>query len=592
MISHHRSRKLRSKTPGSRFFRLGCERLEDRSLLAVLFGATGGGANSDLYMVDTVTGAATTVGSIGFAVTGLAVDPSSGTLYGSTSNQSPNSPNSIITINKTTGVGTLVGPVGIAGEEVADLTFDAAGTLFGWTEIFTDDLVSIDTSTGAATQVGNSGIFTFGSGLADVNGTLFYSGDGVSGALRTVDKLSGLTTVVATLHGAPSNTDGIAAMAVNPDTGTLFAVALNDSDLIHPAYLVTIDTATGEVTTLGALPNDFDAIAFDYSPSPPPVVGYPDLDPGSSAVVSDPFHPGTSVLLVQGTSGNDNIVLDRVNTVTVAVSVNGVATSFLSSTFEKIVVIAGAGDDLVAVRASIATPAELFGDEGNDQLSGGRGNDIVHGGEGNDRLSGGAGNDVLLGDSGNDRLQGDAGNDSLSGGDGHDQIGGDAGHDTLFGEAGNDNLSGGSGNDYVFGGSGADQLSGDAGNDVLLGEEGNDYVQGGAGRDILIGGLGADSLEGQAHDDILIGGTTSYDDNTAALAAILQEWVSARSFTVRVANISSGVRSGGFALNSGTVQDDGATDILTGLAGQNWVFAGMGDQLTGKKPVGHERGKK
>ena len=194
--------------------------------MAVLYGATGGEVNSNLYMVDTATGAATSIGPIGFAVTGLAVDPNSGTLYGSTSMLSPNSPNSIITINKTTGAGTLVGAVGISGEEVADLTFDAAGTLYGWTEIFTDDLVTINTSTGAATQVGNSGIFTFGSGLADVGGTLFYSGDGVTGDLRTVDKATGLTTVVATLHGAPSNTDGIAAMAVNPDTGVLFGVAL------------------------------------------------------------------------------------------------------------------------------------------------------------------------------------------------------------------------------------------------------------------------------------------------------------------------------------------------------------------------------
>ena len=547
--------------------------------MAVLFGATGGEANSNLYMVDTDTGATTSIGPIGFAVTGLAMDPNSGTLYGSTSMLSPNSPNSIITIDKTTGAGTLVGPVGIPGEEVADLTFDAAGTLYGWTEIFTDDLVTINTSTGAATQVGNSGIFTFGSGLADVGGTLFYSGDGVTGALRTVDKATGLTTVVTTLHGAPSNTDGIAAMAVNPDTGVLFAVALNDSDLVHPAYLVTINTATGEVTTIGALPNDFDAIAFD---SPPVVVGYPNFGPGSSAVVSDPFNPGTSILLVRGTSGNDTIVLDRLDAVTIVVSVNSVATSFLSPNFQKIVVIAEAGDDFVAVRASITKPTELFGDEGNDQLSGGRGNDIVHGGDGSDRLSGGAGNDVLLGDSGNDRIHGDGGNDSLSGGDGQDQIWGDTGNDTLFGEAGNDKLSGGTGNDLVFGGSGADQLSGDAGDDVLLGEDGNDGIQGGAGRDILIGGLGADRLQGQAHDDILIGGTTSYDDNAAALAAILTEWVSARSYTVRVANIRSGARSGGFALNSGTVLDDGANDLLSGNAGQDWFFAGIGDRITDK----------
>src|SRR4029453_7711549 len=144
----------------------------------------------------------------------------------------------------------------------------------------------------------------------DVNGTLYYSGDGVFGELRTVDKSTGLTTVVATLTGAPGNTDGIAAMSAHSDTGVLFAVALNDSDVIHPAYLVTINTSTGEVTIIGELLNDFDAIAFD---TPPVVVGYPDLGPSSAAVVSDPFHAGSHVLLVRGTSGNDTIVVDSVD---------------------------------------------------------------------------------------------------------------------------------------------------------------------------------------------------------------------------------------------------------------------------------------
>ena len=583
MLSHFRTRKLHSaaRFNRDRFFKPGCERLEDRSLLAVLYGATGGNVNSDLYTVNTATGATTSLGPIGFAVTGLAVDPTTGTLYGSTSMQSPSNPGSIIAINKATGAGTLVGSIGMPGEEVADLTFDAAGTLYGWTEIFGDDLVTINTATGAATVVGNSGLFTFGSGIADVNGTLFYSGEGVWGDLRTVDKSTGLTTVVSTLQGAPSNTDAIAAMAAHPDTGVLFGVALNDTDVVHPAYLVTINTATGAITTVGALPNDFDAIAFD---TPPIIVGYPDLGPGSAAVVSDPFHPGSSVLLVRGTSGNDTIVVDRFDATRISVIINTVTTLFTASTFQKIVVIAGAGDDSVAVKASVTKPAELFGDEGNDQLSSGKGDDILHGGDGSDRMSGGAGNDLLLGDAGNDKMHGDAGNDSVSGGDGHDQIWGDGGNDTLYGEAGNDTISGGTGNDLVFGGSGNDQISGDAGDDVLLGDAGNDYVLGGAGRDILIGGLGADTLKGQAHEDILIGGTTNHDASAAALAAILSEWVSTRSYTTRVANIRGGRGStGGFALNSGTVHDDSARDFLSGDAHQDWFFAGIGDVLTDKK---------
>ena len=80
----------------------------------VLYGTTAANTTtSNLYILDPATGAVvSTVGPIGFAVTGLAVNPLTGVLYGSTSNNSANSPGSLITINKATGQGTLVGSFG------------------------------------------------------------------------------------------------------------------------------------------------------------------------------------------------------------------------------------------------------------------------------------------------------------------------------------------------------------------------------------------------------------------------------------------------------------------------------------------------
>ena len=51
-----------------------------------LYGSDGAGGNlGDLVILDPATGAVTTtVGPVGFSVTGLAVDPANGTLYGST----------------------------------------------------------------------------------------------------------------------------------------------------------------------------------------------------------------------------------------------------------------------------------------------------------------------------------------------------------------------------------------------------------------------------------------------------------------------------------------------------------------------------
>src|SRR5437879_3468858 len=54
-------------------------------------------------------------------------------------------------------------------------------------------------------------------------------------------------------------------------------------------------------------------------------------------------------------------------------------------------------------------------------------------------------------------------------------------------------------------------------NNVLVGGGGMDRLIGGQGKDILIGGAGQATLQAGAGGDILIGGTTAYDNNTAAL---------------------------------------------------------------------------
>ena len=96
-----------------------------------LYGADGAqGTPANLYLLDPETGAVIcTVGPIGFAVTGLAVHPITGVLYGSTGNASPTSPRSLITIDKATGAGTVVGSFGIPSHTMPDLTFTSDGTL-------------------------------------------------------------------------------------------------------------------------------------------------------------------------------------------------------------------------------------------------------------------------------------------------------------------------------------------------------------------------------------------------------------------------------------------------------------------------------
>jgi Ca2+-binding RTX toxin-like protein len=135
----------------------------------------------------------------------------------------------------------------------------------------------------------------------------------------------------------------------------------------------------------------------------------------------------------------------------------------------------------------------------------------------------------------------------------------------------------------VYGGAGNDSITGDAGNNILVGNGGNDTISGVDGRDILIGGSGADSLNGGAGDDILIAGTTTFDSNPSALVAIMTEWASADSYSVRINVLMNvGVANGMVKLNTSTVLGDPTQTVntLTGGAGLDWFFATSKDNIT------------
>ncbi len=119
---------------------------------------------------------------------------------------------------------------------------------------------------------------------------------------------------------------------------------------------------------------------------------------------------------------------------------------------------------------------------------------------------------------------------------------------------------------------------------VLVGGSGSDRLLGGQGRDILIGGSGPSTLQAGSGGDILIGGTTSFDNNAAALAAVLAEWSRTDAdYATRIAHLM-GTMTGGlnhnsdstifYYLNTSTVQNDGMVNNLFGSPGKDWFFAG------------------
>jgi Ca2+-binding RTX toxin-like protein len=214
-------------------------------------------------------------------------------------------------------------------------------------------------------------------------------------------------------------------------------------------------------------------------------------------------------LYVYGTAGNDTILVTQSGGV-VLVTINGTSYGPFTPT-GKVKVFAGDGNDSVTVHSSVALPAEIHGDGGNDTLQSGSGGDLLDGGAGNDSLVAGSGADTLLGGDGNDTLQAGAGTDRLDGGDGNDLLTGGSGNDTFLGGAGDDTIVGGSGNDSLDGGAGNDSLDGGAGNDTLVGGAGYlDTLIGGGGDDTLSDADGVAVAAGGAGNDTI---TLIFDPN-------------------------------------------------------------------------------
>jgi hypothetical protein len=253
----------------------------------VLYGADGAsGGSSNLYVINPANGAVIhLVGPIGFAITGLAFDSSSGTLYGSTSVNSATAPASLVRINPATGTGTLVGPFGATdapGQSMADLAFRgrgnddergrdrdndsdrdrrAASRLYGWSSIG-GDLYTINLATGTATKVGESGLGQpVGSGLVfGEPGRLDLAEDFDTGHLRTINPATGLPTGARQLTGGnPANPKPIGALTLD-SRGTLVGTRINRAAIPRTAELIAIDPSTAAITVRGQTVPRLDAI--------------------------------------------------------------------------------------------------------------------------------------------------------------------------------------------------------------------------------------------------------------------------------------------------------------------------------------------
>lgn len=225
-----------------------------------LFGTDAIGGH--LLRIDTATGAGTIVGTIGFEVPSLAVDPSTGILYAGRGAGIPN----LYTVNPTNGTATLVGNTGLGFSAIGGMDFRADGILFAAVNIVGDggtgseNLASINKTTGVATVIGPFGVEGIEAIAFDSSGVLWGARDARGAGvgrpgLYTINPLTGQATFVEPIvsaSGVPPS-GGVVSLQFATD-GTLFG---GTARAIGPATdggrLITIDRATGIFSFVGGV---------------------------------------------------------------------------------------------------------------------------------------------------------------------------------------------------------------------------------------------------------------------------------------------------------------------------------------------------
>ena len=152
----------------------------------MLYGAEGSYDEANIYVLNPDTGLPVrTLGPV-IPLTGLAVNPLNGELFGVTSSEIDD-PGLLLHINEVTGAVTLVGDLFPNSDSiVTDIAFAPDGTLYGWNKKNLNDLVTIDINNGGlATPLDDSGLTGGeGNGLAMLDGdNLFLANTGVNGHL-------------------------------------------------------------------------------------------------------------------------------------------------------------------------------------------------------------------------------------------------------------------------------------------------------------------------------------------------------------------------------------------------------------------------
>jgi hypothetical protein len=216
-----------------------------------------GNGGASLFVINSSNGASTYIGDFGPTVLADAFRPD-GTLYGMIAAGSNGA--QLATVNTVTGAATpIASPTGVPG--LFSMSFTPDGTLYA-ASFETDDLYTVNLSTGAASVVGSLG-FTGVMDLAwdSFDGKMYaIESFGSGSALYSIN----LTTGAGTLVTTPSN-DCLMGLVV--DSTNRF---LATDNCVSSSPLYQINTTTGALSNLGNT-GIGGSMGGDIAPAPEPL---------------------------------------------------------------------------------------------------------------------------------------------------------------------------------------------------------------------------------------------------------------------------------------------------------------------------------
>ncbi len=117
-------------------------------------------------------------------------------------------------------------------------------------------------------------------------------------------------------------------------------------------------------------------------------------------------------------------------------------------------------------------------------------------------------------------------------------------------------------------------LKGGGGPSALVGGSGTNVLIGGLGPSVLIGGGGSNVLIGRSGDDLMIAASTIYDQNAAAIDAILAEWDQPIPLASRVSNLTQGISTpaGLISLDQASIVVADTFDLIIGGVAPDWFI--------------------